>query len=449
MATDHTAMDVSYRGILKVALPISLSTFVQFIVVFTDNLMLSRVSENALNAAGNAGLLYLGLSMAGVGFSSGVQILIARRSAGNEHEKVGSSLANSMWLALGIGIALFVFMKILQAALLPHIIADQNLLISMNEFLNIRNFGFLVYPLTLTLMGFHSGIAKTSILLYTALCVGLVNLIGDYILIFGKFGFDPMNEQGAALASFAAETAGLVLMLLHLTYAKHLRDIKIWDRLKSLPFADTAKIMRLSFPLIGQQFLAVSTWTAFYFMVEKMGPKELMVSHVTRAVYFLAFITIFGIAQTTRTYVSALIAEGRQQYLIPVMKKMIIINLSGVFLLAHGMIIYPELLASVFSDDPYTINLTAGVLRMVAGATVVFSFTSVFLYTVEGSGLTRQAFFIELTSIIIYMITSYLSIFVYPQTIAIVWANDYVYFSIIGLLSLYVLLRSNWKYKEV
>jgi putative MATE family efflux protein len=442
-------IDVSYKGILKVALPISLSTFVQFIVVFTDNLMLSRVSENALNAAGNAGLLYLGISMAGVGFSSGVQILIARRYAEHDHEKVGSSLANSIWLAAGIGIAIFALMQFIQVFMLEYIIADQTLLGAMHSFMDVRNYGLLIYPITLTLMGFHSGIARTSVLLLVAVSIGLVNLIGDYILIFGKFGFEAMNEKGAAMASFGAEIVGLIILLIHISIAKHLKPLNFWNRIWNFPFADTAKIMRLSLPLIGQQFLAVTTWTTFYFMVEKMGQKELMVSHVTRAVYFLAFITIFGISQTTRTYISALIAESRQHELIPVMKKMIIINLAGVFLLSHGMVFYPETLAAIFSQDQYTIELTANVLRVISGATIVFSFTSVFLYTVEGSGLTRQALYIELSAIIIYLITSYLSIFKYPQPIHIVWANDYVYFMLIGLLSLIVLYKYNWKYKQV
>ena len=46
-------------SILKIALPISVGTLVQFLVLLTDNYFLSRVGESAINGAGNAGLTYL------------------------------------------------------------------------------------------------------------------------------------------------------------------------------------------------------------------------------------------------------------------------------------------------------------------------------------------------------------------------------------------------------
>ena len=44
------------RGLIDIALPISIGTFVQFLVLLTDNYFLARVSEQAINGAGNAGL---------------------------------------------------------------------------------------------------------------------------------------------------------------------------------------------------------------------------------------------------------------------------------------------------------------------------------------------------------------------------------------------------------
>ena len=58
-------MRVDTIGLLKIALPISIGSFVQFLVLLTDNFFLARVSESAINGAGNAGLVYLtfGLSL--------------------------------------------------------------------------------------------------------------------------------------------------------------------------------------------------------------------------------------------------------------------------------------------------------------------------------------------------------------------------------------------------
>ena len=53
------AIRTDIKGLIEIALPISIGTFVQFLVLLTDNYFLARVSENAINGAGHAGLTYL------------------------------------------------------------------------------------------------------------------------------------------------------------------------------------------------------------------------------------------------------------------------------------------------------------------------------------------------------------------------------------------------------
>ena len=65
--SDHTGaaapMDTSIRNLLRIAIPISLGSLVQFLVVLTDNFFLSHAGELELNGAGNAGLIYLTFTM--------------------------------------------------------------------------------------------------------------------------------------------------------------------------------------------------------------------------------------------------------------------------------------------------------------------------------------------------------------------------------------------------
>ena len=84
MANRMHQIDTSYRAILRMAAPISMGAFVQFLVVLTDNFFLSRVGQAEINGAGNAGLLYLTFSMVAMATTSTGQILIARRIGEND-----------------------------------------------------------------------------------------------------------------------------------------------------------------------------------------------------------------------------------------------------------------------------------------------------------------------------------------------------------------------------
>ena len=54
-----SSLKIGYADILRLAIPVSAGTFMQFLVVLTDNYFLSRTSDVALNGAGNAGVMYI------------------------------------------------------------------------------------------------------------------------------------------------------------------------------------------------------------------------------------------------------------------------------------------------------------------------------------------------------------------------------------------------------
>lgn len=442
-------INTSLKGILRVALPISVSTFVQFVVVFTDNLFLSRLSDSSLNAAGNSGIMYIALMMIAVGLSSGVQILAARRKGEQRYHEAAELFYNSIYLAFAIGIVLFLLMNLVRVFLVPAFIDDVLLQSEMNEFLAVRALGFSIYPIVLCFIGFYSGIAETKVLMYITIIMAVVNLLGDYYLIFGSPFWNGIGLAGAAWASFFSEICALIFVAFYTIHRKSILLYKPKVKLWKLPLHHSKKLLRISFPLMGQQFLALATWTSFFFMVEKMGETALYISHLTRTLYFLAFVVVFGVAQTTKTFVSTLIAEKRQDQLKPTILKLIYINLVGVFLFTHGLILYPELLLGMFSSDPEVLYQGSKVLNVVFFAVLIFAVSSVFLNTIEGAGKTKVAFWIELVSIVVYIVFSYLMIFTWKQPIHLVWTMDYLYFGLMGLLAAWYLMRNPWKYNQV
>ena len=72
-------LKTGYGDLLRMAIPISMGTMLQFFVLLTDNFFLARLSEEAINGAGNAGLVYMTLEMIAVGSGAALQIVIARR----------------------------------------------------------------------------------------------------------------------------------------------------------------------------------------------------------------------------------------------------------------------------------------------------------------------------------------------------------------------------------
>ena len=72
-------LDLKYKTILRVAVPLMVSSFIQSIVLITDASFISRYSTLAFDAVGNGGLIYVTMYMALAGMGDGAQIIIARR----------------------------------------------------------------------------------------------------------------------------------------------------------------------------------------------------------------------------------------------------------------------------------------------------------------------------------------------------------------------------------
>ena len=152
-----------------------------------------------------------------------------------------------------------------------------------------------------------------------------------------------------------------------------------------------------------------------------------------------------GIGQATKTYVSSLIAEERQRDLRTCLKRLIIINLSGVLILTHGMWLYPGFIADQFTDDAEVLFLATKSLLIVIPAMLLAAVSSVFLNAVEGSGRTPIALIIEIIAITLYLLFTYLLTSVFQQPVYLVWMNDYLYFGIIALMGGLYLKFGNWK----
>lgn len=442
--------DTSYSSLLRIALPLSLGAFVQFLVVLTDNLFLVRVSETALNGAGNGGMLYITAVMLGVGLSAGLQIMAARRKGANELKEIGSWLGVGLRLSVFLGAVLYLLFWSFDQWLYVHLLRSEEILDTMKSFLRVRSIGLFVYMPLLMFTGFYTGIAKTRILMFSMGLTAGINILFNWLLIFGNGPFPAMEHEGAALATLIAESCGLVFLATYtlVVYRKapyHLLE-GLFTRVKGMQ----KQLLLLSYPLMIQQVLALATWTTFYFLVEKVGGMELKVSHIVRNTYMLAFVTVMGIGHTTRTVVSTLIAENRQADLAPTIQRLIFLNLGGVALLCHGLLLYPEALAGLFFPvgDPGIVPLTQS-FQVVFFAISIFAISSVLLNTVEGSGRTRQGMFIEIASIATYLFFVYQVTVVSPQPIHIIWMTDYVYFAVLGILALLYLRFSNWKYTQV
>jgi len=438
------AIELSYKSIFKMTLPIMLGGFIQFILTFTDTAFLGRLGEVSLNAAGNGGLLYMTAIIACQGISEGVQILIARRNSQKEYKQVGVLLVQSLYIVVLFSAILYLLFYGGKNVLITAITSDPILRDATNNFLDYRSIGAFFALAQLAINAYFMGIGSTRILILFSAITAFSNIGLDYILIFGKLGFPAMNEAGAGLASSIAEILSLLFSVIYLIYflkdRNHFKDISLKPEIKRIK-----KILKLSAPLMGQRLLSMSGWTVFFFIIEKMGSHDLAISQLIRSLYFLTFIPVMGFSICTRTFTSHFSGTKEYDKVRTSIKKIMIAGLVSTVVLIHGYFFYPELILSLLTNNPVLIADTAKVLKVISFSMILFTLSNVLFNAVGGIGDTRATFIIESISIAGYLAVSYYLTIIANASILQVWCLEFLYFGTLALYSLIYFKFFNWK----
>ena len=97
----------SYRQIWHIAYPVLIGTLMEQLIGLTDTAFLGRVGEVELGAAAIGGIFFVAIFMIGLGFSTGAQILMARRNGEGNYMAVGHLFYHSLGFLLALAVVLF------------------------------------------------------------------------------------------------------------------------------------------------------------------------------------------------------------------------------------------------------------------------------------------------------------------------------------------------------
>jgi Na+-driven multidrug efflux pump len=197
--------------------------------------------------------------------------------------------------------------------------------------------------------------------------------------------------------------------------------------------------------MMMQNFLSLASWLAFFLMVEKMGERELAISNIIRSFYMVLMIPMWGLAAAINTLVSFLIGAKRQEEVMSLVYKVIVLCLIGVgFMVILGSFL-PAMAVSIYTNDASLISEALPVVYVINLAALLLSAAFIFFSAVSGTGKTQVSFIIEVLVLILYLAYTYFIVMVYKGNISVVWAAECVYALLLGSLSFLYLKSGKWK----
>jgi putative MATE family efflux protein len=439
---------VKYLEIWKIAYPIILGSLAQNILNVTDTAFLGRVGEVELGASAIGGIFYLVVVMLAWGFGIGTQIIIARRNGEKRYHDIGRTMEHALYFLLPMSILVFFLMRLFSGEVLQHIMQSDAVLDSTVGFLKYRSFGIFFASISIAFRAFYIGIMRTQIITWSTVVLAAVNIFLDYALIFGKFGFPAMGIEGAALASVIAEGVAVIFLvtftLIRVPGRKyslfHFRrfDIELYTRM-----------IRLSWPVMAQNFISLAAWLTFFLFVEKLGERALAVSNIMRSFYVVLMIPMWGFSSATSTLVSNLIGQGRKEEVISLAIKILRVCVLGVLVIVTIGSFFPEQVLAIYTDDSSLIRDSRDVLYIINASAVMLAVGFILFNAVSGTGKTQVSFIIEVITIVLYLAATYFMAEIYRAPVEIVWTVEFLYGLLLALFSWLYLRYGSWRQAAV
>ena len=437
----------SYRNIWKIAFPIILGSLAQDLITVADTIFVGQLGEIELGAIAIGGIYYLAIIMLGLGFGTGLQVIIARRYGENAIENLKRTWFQGFIILFGLACIFFIVLKLTTTLLLKEIISSDLVYSNAISFLNIRFWGIFAAFINIGFRSFYIGIAFTKVISYTTILMAIINIVFNYFLIFGIGIFPKLGIVGAAKASVIAEYSALLAFIIFTLTSKQLKQFR--PSLNLHPsIKEIAAILKISFPIMLQNFISFGAWFIFFVIVEKMGTKELAVSNIIRSIYIILLLPIMGFASATNSLISFCIGNN-QQFMLPIIiKRSLLLCLSGIGLITITCANFPRNIISLFTNDPVLIETTIPAFYVVSLASFFLAFGFILFNAVTGTGNTITSLLIELSCITLYLIGVKL-ITMYNLQIQHVWSMELVYGISMGLTSIIYLKWGKWQKKVI
>lgn len=441
-------LQTGYGQIFRMAMPISLALLVPQINFITNNIFLSRLGEQELASAGITGVFYLIFAVIGNGLNNGLQALIARRAGQNLPGEIGKLFFHGVWIALaiaalGILITYTIAPSILRATINNPQIAEQVI-----EFLLIRIWGLPFLYLYVMRNALLVGTNQTRFLVWGTLAEALTNIILDYGLIYGNFGLPELGFNGAAYASIIAEATGLLVIygVIHLKGIH--RSFGMYEALQWNP-AIMRLILNQSSPLIVQYGISILSWEYFYILIEHHGERALAISNTLRNIFGLFGIFSWAFAATTNSMVSNIIGQGKQDEVIPLIRRIVKVSFSFSFIIFLFLIVRPEWFLSFYGQGDDFIQEAVPVVYVVSIALLMMSFATIWLNAVTGTGNTKVNLLIESVTIVIYCLYVYFVLEYWKLPITWGWGSEWVYWVSMFSMAFIYMRSGRWRNKVI
>ncbi len=353
-----------YTETLSLAFPVILSNVGQAVVGLADNIMVGQLGAVPLAAASFANIVVNNVLVFGMGMAYGLTPLVGQEFARARLRRTAELFQNSLSLNL-VTALLLTLLLLLLIPLFPYFKQPEEVIALSHNYYLIVTASILPYMLFLSFKQFLEGMENTRAAMVITIAANLLNILLNYLLIYGKGGMPRMGIDGAAVATFISR------LLMPVAFYLYVRSSPIYSRFfrffsrKSFSVRLHRTLLSVGFPISGQmiiEFLALSVTAV---MMGWIGAEAMAANQIVLSLISTMFMVVSGIAGAVTILVSRESGLGNARSVVRYTVAGVRMSISFMAVAAVIFVVGGKMIAGWFTPDPLVVEY-AGMMFSIA-----------------------------------------------------------------------------------
>lgn len=333
----------------------------QVAVNIADNVMVGRLGANALAAVALSIAIFAVFIIFGMGISFALPPVVAEADGKGDDKEISFMFKHSLLINVAYAMVAIIVLE-LSLPLLYHIGQDPEVVKLAIPYLQISAYTLLPFMLVQSLRTFSDGKSETLPPMIALITGNLVNILLNYVLIYGNWGAPELGVVGAAWASFLARIVMLILLVVLLRYWKDLWPYIRNANYRSYQRATFKKLLDLGVPTSLQMLFEILAFSGSTIIMGMISAQSQAAHQIALNLVTVSYVICLGLSLAATIRVGNEL--GRHDYpkiraagYSAIIQAIVFMGLSSIFFISMRYI-----LPTLYIDDVAVIHLSAGLL---------------------------------------------------------------------------------------
>jgi multidrug resistance protein, MATE family len=384
----RSQLQTEVREFLNLAIPLASAQVAQSATGFADTVMMGRMGSEVLAAGGLAAIIFLSIMTATSGMVMGVSPLIAEAVGAGQIHRIQQVARQGLWLALLVSIPMMILTGHLDHWMV-HTGQTETTIKLANTYLDIMLWGLFPAVGFASLRATVSALSQARPVMMIVILGTAFNIVWNYILGFGQFGFPKMGLAGLALASVLALWGMFIALALYVFLHPNLKEHRIFQELHRIRPRILWRLIWVGVPIGVFSGLEAAFFMVIMFWMGTLGTEALAAHQIVFQTIVVVFMVPLGISYATTVRVGQWLGrrdvKGMQQ------AAWVSMGISTIFVLGVSIafLLFPKQIIGIYldvqnPDNAEIITLALPLLIIAAIAQVLDGFQKALYGSLQG-----------------------------------------------------------------